>query len=103
MIKKQQDESVNSKSTISFSLVNRKKVYIPIPVYLCEMGGKIVVNITVNAKGKVTDAYLNSSSSTSNECLTEHALEYAKNSQFSADATKKSQIGSITFYFIGKR
>ena len=103
LLKKQQDEGANTKSTISFSLVNRKKVYIPIPVYLCEMGGKIVVNITVNAKGKVTDAYLNSSSSTSNECLTEHALEYAKNSQFSADTTKKSQIGSITFYFIGKR
>lgn len=103
VLKKQQDEGANTKSTISFSLVDRKKVYIPIPVYLCEIGGKIVVNITVNASGNVTDAYVNSSSSTSNACLIEHALEYAKNSQFSANATKKSQIGSITFYFIGKR
>ncbi|WP_341216657.1 TonB family protein [uncultured Wocania sp.] len=103
LLKKQQDEGANTKSTISFSLVDRKKVYIPIPVYLCEIGGKIVVNITVNAKGNVTDAYINSSSSTSNECLTEHALEYAKKSQFSTDTTKKSQIGSITFYFIDKR
>ncbi|MCF7568427.1 hypothetical protein L3X37_08620 [Sabulilitoribacter arenilitoris] len=103
LLKKQQDDSANSKSTISFSLVNRKKVHIPIPVYLCEIGGKIVINITVNDRGNVIDAYVNSSSSTSNECLTEHALEYAKNSQFSADATKKSQIGSITFLFIGKQ
>lgn len=103
LLKKQQNEGENTKSTISFSLVNRKKVYIPIPVYLCEKGGKIVINITVNAKGKVTDAYVNTSSSTTNECLVEHALEYAKNSEFSADASKKSQIGSITFNFIGKR
>ncbi len=103
LLKKQQDEGANTKSTISFSLVDRKKVYIPIPVYLCEIGGKIVINITVNSKGNVTDAYVNSSSSTSNECLIEHALEYAKKSQFSANATKKSQIGSITFLFIGKQ
>ncbi|WP_418602234.1 energy transducer TonB family protein [Hwangdonia sp.] len=103
LLKKQQDEGANTKSTISFSLVNRKKVYIPIPIYLCEIGGKIVINITVNAQGDVTDAYVNSSSSTSNECLVEHALEYAKNAQFSSDASKKSQIGSITFNFIGKR
>ncbi|MFD1614515.1 energy transducer TonB family protein [Gelatiniphilus marinus] len=103
LLKKQQDEAANSKSTISFSLVNRKKVYIPIPVYLCEIGGKMVINITVNAKGEVTDAYVNTSSSTSNACLIEHALEYAKNARFSADASKKSQIGSISFYFIGKQ
>lgn len=102
LLKKQQNEGANTKSTISFSLVNRQKVFIPIPVYLCEKGGKIVINITVNAMGEVTDAYVNTSSSTTNECLVEHALEYAKNSEFSADATKKSQLGSITFNFIGK-
>ncbi|WP_220628111.1 hypothetical protein [Confluentibacter sediminis] len=102
LLKKQQAESVNTKSTISFSLVNRTKVYIPIPVYLCEVDGKIVINITVNAEGNVTDAYLNNSSTSNNECLIGHALEYAKNSQFSADPSKKTQIGSITFYFIGK-
>ena len=102
LLNKQKDDSNNGKSTISFSLVDRKKVHIPIPIYLCEIGGKIVINITVNASGNVIDAYANSSSSTSNECLIEHALEYAKKSQFSADSTKESQIGSITFLFIGK-
>ncbi|XCF06821.1 TonB family protein [Tamlana crocina] len=103
VLKKQLAENNNHKSTISYSLSNRKKVYIPIPVYLCEVDGKIVVNITVNANGKVTDAYLNSSSNSSNECLIEHALEYAKKSKFNADPSKSSQIGSITFNFIGKR
>ncbi|WP_238987247.1 hypothetical protein [Confluentibacter flavum] len=102
LLKKQQTESVNTKSTISFSLVDRKKVYIPIPVYLCEVDGKIVINITVNDKGNVIDTYLNNSSTSNNDCLIGHALEYAKNSQFSADPSKKTQVGSITFYFIGK-
>ena len=102
LLKKQKDEGANTKSTISFSLVDRTKVHIPIPIYLCEVDGKIVINITVNSKGAVTDAYVNTSSTSSNECLIEHALEYAKKSQFSTNATKKSQIGSITFYFIGK-
>ena len=102
MLKKQQSEGANTKSTVSFSLVDRKKVFIPIPVYLCEVDGKVVVNITVNANGNVIDTYVNNSSTTTNDCLIAHALEYAKSSQFSADATKKTQLGSITFHFIGK-
>jgi hypothetical protein len=102
LLKKQQNEGVNTKSTISFSLVNRKKIYIPIPVYLCEVDGKIVVNITVDTNGKVIDTYINTSSTSSNECLIEHALKYAKDSRFSADVSKNTQLGSITFSFIGK-
>ena len=102
LLKQQQDDSNNGKSSISFSLVNRTKIHIPIPVYLCENNGRIVVNVTVNAKGQVTDAYVNTTSTSSNECLIEHALEYSKESVFSADASKPTQIGSITFSFIGK-
>ena len=102
LLKQQQSAGVNTKSTVSFSLVNRKKVYIPVPVYLCEVDGKIVINITVNANGSVIDTYVNNASTSKNECLIEHALEYARSSQFSADASKKTQLGSITFSFIGK-
>ena len=102
LLKQQQNTGVNTKSTVSFSLVNRKKVYIPIPVYLCEVDGKIVINIKVDTNGSVIDAYVNNASNSKNACLIEHALEYAKNSQFSADASKNLQLGSITFSFIGK-
>lgn len=102
LLKQQQSGGNNSKSSISFSLKNRDKIHIPIPIYLCEEDGKIVINITVNAKGNVTDAYTNTSSTSENKCLIEHALDYAKQSRFSSDASKNSQIGSITFYFIGK-
>ncbi|WP_298900727.1 energy transducer TonB [uncultured Psychroserpens sp.] len=91
----------NANSSVSFSLTNRNKVKLPPPVYLCEVGGKIVINITVNAQGQVTDTYINSSSSSKNQCLIDTALEYAQNAVFS-DAKRKSQIGSITYYFQGK-
>jgi len=103
LLKKQQTEGVNKKSTMHYSLAGRTHQFLPTPIYLCETGGKIVINITVNAIGDVTDAYLNSASTSSNECLIEHALEYAEEAKFSADASKKSQIGSITFFFIGKQ
>ncbi|WP_228530280.1 energy transducer TonB [Tamlana sp. I1] len=103
ILKKQQANN-NSKSSIRFSLLNREKEYIPIPVYLCEVNGKIVINITVNANGDVTETDVNTAASSSdNECLVERALEYAKQSRFSEDSTQKSQIGTITFMFVGKR
>lgn len=91
----------NANSSVSFSLSNRSKIKLPPPVYLCDQNGKIVVNITVNENGIVTDTYINTSSSTTNQCLIDHALEYAKNAVFSS-ANRKSQIGSITYYFQGK-
>ncbi|SDR82935.1 hypothetical protein SAMN04515667_0778 [Formosa sp. Hel1_31_208] len=91
----------NKSSSVSFSLSNRTKVSLPPPVYLCEETGKIVVNIKVNAVGLVTETYINSSSSTDNQCLIDHAIEYAKNARFSS-ADRKQQIGSITYYFQGK-
>ena len=100
--KNRNDNIANKNSSISYSLVNRTHDFLPTPIYLCEYGGKIVVNITVNSIGKVTDAYVNSSSASSNGCLIDSALEYAKSSQFNTDATKPSQLGTITFYFKGK-
>ncbi len=91
----------NRNSSVSYSLSKRDKVTLPPPVYLCEVTGKIVVNITVNAAGKVTDTYINSNSSSDNECLIDYALQYAQNARFSS-AERASQIGSITYYFQGK-
>lgn len=92
----------NKSSSVSFSLVNRTKVKLPPPVYLCEESGKIVVNITVNSEGNVIDTYINSSSSSDNKCLIDSALQYAKSAIFSKDASKNKQIGSVTYYFKGK-
>ncbi|MHA7942748.1 energy transducer TonB [Formosa sp. 3Alg 14/1] len=94
--------SVNKNSSMHYSLKDRTHVYLPTPIYLCEASGKVVINITVNTTGDVVDTYVNTSSTTKNECLIDSALEYAKKARFSTDASKPSQIGSITFYFEGK-
>lgn len=97
------ETGANKNSTMSYSLVNRTHKFLPTPIYLCENNGKIVINITVNHLGKVTNTSVNGSSNSTNECLLDHAIEYAENARFSADASKKSQIGTITFSFKGKR
>ena len=87
-------------SSISFSLVGRQAINIPNPVYTCDTGGKIVVNIEVNAEGAVIDTSVNkSSSSSSNECLIDQALKYAAGATFSALAGRNSQPGTITYNF----
>ena len=58
VLKKQQNnlthQSVKKESSMHYSLINRTHEYLPTPVYLCERGGKVVVNIVVNAYGMVT-------------------------------------------------
>ncbi|MEF3077911.1 energy transducer TonB [Winogradskyella poriferorum] len=100
--KKIADEHAKTKSTLTYSLVGRTMRDYDIPRYLCEIGGKIVVNITVNAKGIVTDATINGSSNSNNQCLINSALEYAKEALFDT-SSKTKQIGTITFLFKGKR
>src|SRR5660398_204639 len=46
-------------SSISFSLLGRSAIDIPNPVYTCDRSGKIVINISVNAEGRVTSASVN--------------------------------------------
>lgn len=94
-------KNVNANSTLTFSLKDRNILSYNTPRYLCEESGKIVVNITVNSQGKVTDTYINNSSSSKNQCLTDHALEYASSVLFD-EANLGSQLGTITFYFKGK-
>jgi len=87
-------------SSISFSLVGRNAVKIPNPVYTCDTAGKVVINITVDASGYVIDSSFNKgSSTTSNECLIDRALEYSAGARFSKLAGRNSQPGTITYHF----
>jgi len=99
---KNANNSANKNSSVSYSLVDRMHTFLPTPIYLCEQGGRIVVNITVNHEGNVVNAYINASSSSENGCLIDHALEYAKESKFNKNLKKASQLGTITFLFRGK-
>jgi len=92
----------NKNTTLSYRLVNRKATYFPNPVYTCEGFGKVVLHIEVNASGKVVLVSVNeNSSTTTNLCLIESAINYAKETRFSP-STKAKQMGSITYIFPGQ-
>lgn len=87
-------------SSITFSLKGRSAYDIPNPIYTCDISGKVVVNITVNAEGRVITTAINKgSSTTSNACLTEKAMEYASRAVFSPLQGRNSQPGTITYQF----
>lgn len=97
-------KSGNRNTTISYQLVNRKDIDLPNPVYTCYGSGKVVINIEVNNLGKVVkNSYNKASSTTSNECLIDAALEYAEQARFTTDASKTKQLGTITFNFPGQQ
>jgi len=90
------------RTTISYSLIDRNSYKLPPPIYTCIEGGKVVVNIEVNANGYVTDASFNErSSGTSNGCLVDNAIAYALKAKFSK-SSKPDQKGTITYLFQSK-
>lgn len=90
------------RTTISYSLIDRNNYKLPPPIYTCIEGGKVVVNIEVDANGNVIDASFNAKSSgTSNGCLVENAIAYALKAKFSK-ASKPVQKGTITYLFQSK-
>lgn len=87
------------RTSISYSLIERSHYSLPVPIYTCIEGGKIVVNILVDEQGNVIEADFNKKSSTTeNGCLIDNAIEYALKSKFNS-ATKGEQKGTITYLF----
>jgi hypothetical protein len=90
------------RTSVSYSLLGRNSYRLPPPIYTCIEGGRVVINIKVDANGYVVMADYNSSSSnTSNGCLVDNAVEYAYRARFNA-STETGQIGTITYIFQSK-
>lgn len=90
------------RTSVSYSLLGRNSYRLPPPIYTCIEGGRVVVNIKVDANGYVVMADFNSNSSnTSNGCLVDNALEYAYRARFNPSA-ENAQIGTITYIFQSK-
>lgn len=94
--------SADRHTSVSYALIDRTAYSLPPPIYTCIEGGKVVINIKVNAKGYVTRATLNTKSSeTRNRCLIDNAIAYALRAQFSP-GSQRVQQGTITYLFQGK-
>ncbi|MBO7301019.1 MAG: energy transducer TonB [Tidjanibacter sp.] len=100
-----ENRKVRGNVTVSFSLANpvRYAVQMPVPAYMCEGGGEVVVDITVNNSGEVIDCKVNDALSAKNNCLREAALAKAGTSLFNADPTAPArQKGTIEYQFIAQ-
>lgn len=89
-------------TNITFKLKDRYDTRLDVPVYMCQYGGTVVVNIAVNRRGDVVSAKIDEESSkTSDPCLIEAALKSAKQTRFNNKSTaSKIQMGSITYRFL---
>lgn len=94
------DQVVKGSVTVSFSLTNpvRHSRYLHIPAYLCEAGGVVVVQITVDRGGEVVAARVREGG---DACMRDTALRAARESLFNIDqAAPERQTGTITYTFI---
>ncbi len=89
---------------IYYDLTGRTHTYLPIPIYMCQGSGKIVLIIEVDEKGTVRNAsVLAGQSTTSDECLIETAVNAALSSRFNGDLNApKIQKGTLTYIFVAQ-
>ena len=90
-------------SNIVYYLENRYHISLPIPVYLSQGGGKVIVDITVNKQGKVIDAMPQKNKSINDEQTFLYAKTAALRTVFNSDPTApKAQKGTIHYTFIAQ-
>jgi hypothetical protein len=89
---------------IYYDLKGRTHSYLPIPIYLCQGSGKVVLSIEVNQKGDVERAQIiTSESTTTDPCLIETAESTALISRFNPDINSpKIQTGTISYQFVAQ-
>lgn len=100
---KPRSESVfEGKTNITYKLENRFDTFLKVPVYMCQYGGKVVINIAVNRNGNVISSQIDKESTQATDaCLLSAALKSAKNTKFNKKpSAPKTQVGSITYIFI---
>jgi hypothetical protein len=97
------NKKVKGRVTVSYSLKDpvRHALKMPVPAYMCEGGGEIVVNIVVNPSGEVVDCSVDEAYSEQNSCLRSAALEKARASRFNMDESAPAkQYGTISYVFV---
>ena len=100
--KQEQTRPYSGPSVLSWELEGRSAVRLPIPAYRCYGAGDVTVIITVNQIGQVTAAKIDDLSSSSDGCLRQRSLDAAKQSRFSRDDSRPTQMGTIVYRFIAQ-
>jgi hypothetical protein len=95
--------SFKGKSNIRYLLGNRYHVQLPIPVYLAQGGGEVVVDIIVNRNGEVLTAYPRENSKSSDPSILAYARQAAEKTIFNSDGyAPEKEHGTITYLFVAQ-
>ena len=93
----------SGESNISYFLENRYHIRLPIPVYLTQNGGKVIVDIIVNRQGQVTDAVARKNPAINNDQIYQYAEFAASKTLFNEDnSAPRQQKGTIHYTFIAQ-
>ena len=93
----------SGESNIVYYLENRYHVSLPIPVYLAQGGGKIIIEIVVDRQGKVTQATPKPGQKVRDEQIVVYAQTAAMRTLFNADPNAPAaQKGTIHYTFVAQ-
>ena len=98
-----QRSSFKGKSNIKYLLGNRYHLQLPIPVYLAQGGGEVVVDIIVDRAGDVLSATPRGGANLSDPTILAYAKQAAEKTVFNADnSAPEKQTGTITYLFVAQ-
>lgn len=90
-------------SNIVYYLENRYHVSLPVPVYLAQGGGTVIVDIKVNRNGRVTEAVPRPNPAIHDDQIFLYAKEAASRTLFNSDISAPvSQRGTIHYTFVAQ-
>jgi len=91
------------KSNIHYFLQNRYHARLPIPVYLAEGGGEVIVDIVVSRDGRVLNANPRPNPGISDMTIMAYAKQAAEKTWFNEDnSAPERQKGTITYLFMAQ-
>ncbi len=95
--------SFKGKSNIHYLLGNRYHLQLPIPVYLAQGGGDVVVDIVVNRNGDVLSASPREPASLNDPTILAYAKQAAEKTLFNPDnSAPEKERGTITYLFVAQ-
>ncbi|WP_299576041.1 hypothetical protein [uncultured Sunxiuqinia sp.] len=93
----------SGESNIHYFLENRYHLRLPIPVYLAQGGGLVVVDIVVNPRGKVIQAEVRKNANLKDPMLEVYAKQAAERTVFNTDKSAPAQQkGTISYTFVAQ-
>lgn len=105
--KKEEKEDESSRNfgptRISYKIEDgRRHILMDRPIYRCQGGGTVKINIVIDQDGNVIDAKV-ASSNTSEHCVSETALASAMNFIFKSNFKSPKRVsGTITYIFVAQ-